>query len=128
MVRVTPIRRRPALLIFAVLCCTNGGAWAQGRPAPSEIVTLVVRPQGMFPRQVNVKAGPILFLTYNRSGFTNLSFELVRTDAPGIAPVRNTSLTRNQKAWRETITIRPGTYVMRAVERPAWSCQINVGP
>ena len=103
-------------------------AYAQSDPAarlpsPSQVVVLVLRPLGFQPDQIQIPAGRTFFSVHNRSGQANLSLQF---DREAGARLKAVELQRSKLAWRETVELTAGTYVLNVAGNSKWVCRITV--
>src|SRR5260370_27141751 len=94
------------------------------REVPRTVVVLV-RPNGMEPRQVQVPAGPLFLAAQNRSSARNLKLDL---DVEKGNRVREVALPAHKAVSEELYDLTPGTYLLTEANHPAWVCRIVVTP
>src|SRR6266542_2598897 len=111
------------LLVISVLSLTCGRAQApQGRPSqPNRVLVLVIRPQGFQPARVTLPASRIFFSVHNRTGLHETALQLDREAGDRLKTV---PLMKSKLAWRETVDLTPGVYVLSVQGRPQWTCRI----
>jgi hypothetical protein len=88
-------------------------------------VVILVRPNGMEPRQVQVPAGPLFLVTQNRSSARNLKFDL---DVEKGNRIREVDSPSHKAVSEEFYDLTPGTYLLTEATHPAWVCRIVVTP
>ena len=115
------------LLVISVLSLTCGRAQApQGRPSqPNRVLVLVIRPQGFQPARVTLPASRIFFSVHNRTGLHETALQLDREAGDRLKTV---PLMKSKLAWRETVDLTPGVYVLSVQGRPQWTCRITITP
>ena len=96
-----------------------------------ESVSVIVSPFGFVISKMSLPAGSYAFVVLNRSGYEDISIYLERmpgnnvTDAPSRQEFVDTvGATRARLVRNATLT--PGTYRLRAANRPTWLCAIHV--
>jgi hypothetical protein len=97
----------------------------QGRaiPAPPEIQveTLILKPGGFEPNELKRSAAPFLLTVNNRSRVFNLSFDLYREGGHKLHEMKGP---KGQVRFMKMIDLPPGTYLLKEVNHPGWTCRI----
>jgi hypothetical protein len=88
------------------------------------VLLVSLLPTGFEPAEVTFPAGQILLGVNNRTGISDLSFQL--TDDNG-RPVGEKRMVK-QKLWRKVIEPKSGRYVLHVVNHPSWRCEIIITP
>ena len=114
------INHRNAATIGTALAATTG---PQQTVESTDMQALLfeVRPFGFLAPEVTVSAGRYLIVLNNRTGRSDLTFQLERENDGRIfqSPA-------NSRDWKEQVTLQPGTYVLSEVNNPSWKCLIRV--
>jgi len=92
--------------------------------APSDAVLVSLLPTGFEPSEITHPAGKFLFGVNNRTGLSDLRFQLI--DESG-RPAGEKRMVK-EKVWRKLIEPKPGRYVLRVVGYPSWRCQLTITP
>jgi len=111
---------------------------AQGRkhrPVPGERVghderlasaKVILTPEGLVPRELEVPAGPVLLSFKKRVGVRKVELEL-RAEGRDDVVWR---VSMPEQAWKnsEIIRLRPGRYTLSIAGEPEWVCRVSVTP
>ena len=100
---------------------------AQGQPPPNQLETEIVTitPAGFEPAEITRAQGRFMLAIDNRSGLDEVDPYVERETVGRV----NVALSRKGKlAWRETIDLPPGHYVLRAANDESWRCAITITP
>jgi len=90
-------------------------------PLQAELVTIT--PAGFEPAEITRPPGKFLFAIDNRSGMDEVNLYLERETGGRV----NVPLSRRGKlAWRESLDLTPGTYLLRASHDESWHCRITI--
>jgi hypothetical protein len=85
---------------------------------------IVLRPTGFEPRQIRRPAGtPFLLAVDNQSLLPVVSLTL--SSSVGL-PVLNDSLPRERRIWSDIVNLPRGSYMLREISNPDWTCNIVV--
>ena len=96
---------------------TAGGKLDQG-------LTVVMSYGGFFVKRLDIKSGRVGMLIQNRSGLTNLTFQLTRDeDSAALLTSKHSAKQRDNILF---FSIKPGVYRLSVVEQPSWHCVLNV--
>ena len=80
-----------------------------------------LRPAGFTPVETTVVAGKYFLMLQNRSGLRDLAFTLARDNEGTVA-----SSNRQQRDWKATVQLAPGTYILREAGHDDWRAVIRV--
>jgi len=90
-------------------------------PLQAELVTITSA--GLEPAEITRPPGRFLFAIDNRSGMDEVDLYLERETGGRV----NVPLSRRGRlAWRETLDLTPGTYLLRASHDESWHCRITI--
>jgi hypothetical protein len=123
------------ILLLVLLLISGTLIWARWKPPEliqtqspqtqleTELVTIT--PAGFEPAQITRPQGRFMLAVDNRSGLDEVALYLERETVGRV----NIALSRKGKlAWRETIDLPPGHYVLRAANDESWRCAITISP
>jgi hypothetical protein len=85
----------------------------------SEPVTL--KTTGFEPKEFSRQASPFILSIHNRTSAFNLSFELLREDGHKLHDIKGP---KGQVHPMKLIDLPPGTYLLKEVNHPEWTCRI----
>ena len=87
----------------------------------AELITAT--PAGFEPAEITRPQGRFLLAIDNRSGLDEIDLYLERETGGRVnVPLRR----RGKLAWRETVDLPPGTYILRAANDESWRCRITL--
>jgi hypothetical protein len=92
--------------------------------APPGVLMVSLLPTGFEPSELTHPAGKILLGVNNRTGLSDLRFQL--TDENG-RPVGEKRMVK-EKIWRKVIEPKPGRYMLRVLGHPSWFCDVIITP
>ncbi len=116
------------------VCSTLVFAEAQSTtslPNRTEAISVIVSPFGFASSKMSLPAGSYAFVVLNRSGYEDITIYLERmpensiTDAPSRREFVDTAGATRARLVRNA-TLTPGTYRLRAANRPTWLSEIHV--
>jgi hypothetical protein len=90
--------------------------------APGEVVLINLTATGFEPDQITRPAGRFLFGVNNRSGLSDLTFQMVAESGSTTGQKRMIQ----EKLWRKVIEPQPGRYLLRVPGHPKWTCNITI--
>lgn len=88
------------------------------------VLLVSLLPTGFEPSEVTYPAGKILFGVNNRTGLSDLRFQL--TDETGKALGEKRMV--KERTWRRLIEPKPGRYELRVLGHPTWRCDVIITP
>lgn len=87
----------------------------------AELIT--VTPKGFDPPEIKRPAGQVFLLLENRSGASDLTFELNRIAG---SKLKEVNLKKGTLSWRPLVDLTPGDYALTEVNHPDWVCKITI--
>jgi hypothetical protein len=131
----SPSHRLKFLLLLVLLLVSATFIWARlkapdsapGQPEPNQLETEIVTitPTGFEPAQITRPQGRFMLAIDNRSGLDQVGLYLEREKEGRV----NVAFSRKGKlAWRDTLDIPPGVYILRAANDESWRCTISITP
>jgi hypothetical protein len=103
----------------------------QSDDGPLQAELLTVHSMGFDPAEITRPPGPFLLVVENRSGADLGALQLLPVDEssqqPG-APLLEVSIGKDEPNWSRRVDLPTGTYVLKQVDEPGWSCKITVTP
>ena len=93
-----------------------------GRQAMSDVVVTSLLPTGFEPAELTHPEGKFLFGVNNRTGLSDLTFQLVHES--GRQEGRKRVL--QERIWRKVIDLKPGRYLIQVTGHPEWQCQMTI--
>ena len=103
---------------------TEAASSPEQRPqAPVQAELVTITSAGFEPAEITRPPGRFLFAIDNRSGMDEVDLYLERETGGRV----NVPLSRRGRlAWRETLDLTPGTYLLRATNDERWICRITI--
>src|SRR5690242_3826281 len=90
-------------------------------PAVPQGLLFELSPAGFTPAETSVVAGKYFLMLQNRSGLRGLSFALARENEGNVA-----SSNQQQRDWKATVQLAPGTYILSEAGHDQWRAVIRV--
>lgn len=94
-------------------------------PAPPEITveTVTLTFDGFEPKELERPAGRFVFGVDNRTRIADISFELLRENGHEVHQLK---MTHGQLRLRKMLNLPAGSYTLRVVDHPEWTCSIEL--
>lgn len=92
------------------------------RKATSDVVIVCLLPTGFEPAELTHPEGKFLFGVNNRTGLSDVTFQLVHESGRRDEQKR----VLEEKIWRKVIEPKPGRYLLRVAGHPEWRCEITI--
>lgn len=100
-----------------------GSERTTGSQVPSaDVVIVSLFPTGFEPAEFTHPEGKFLFGVNNRTGLSDVTFQLVHESGRRDGQKR----VLEEKIWRKVIEPKPGRYVLRVAGHPEWRCEIMI--
>jgi hypothetical protein len=93
------------------------------QPARVEAELITILPTGFEPAQITRPSGKFLLAVENRSGISQIDFQLSAESGNRIVEV---SRTWERSDWSDVVNPPPGRYVLTERNHPAWQCVITI--
>lgn len=81
-----------------------------------------LRQNGFLPREITKPSGDFEFLIINASGEHDITLRLERERGEPVLPLTP----QRGRNLRKRITLSPGIYFLRVVDRPEWVCRLTI--
>jgi len=100
---------------------------ADQTPRLSNIVALPIglRMNGFAPAEIERPAGEFFISVTNLTDSPELDFRLDRENGERL---HSAKAPKEKRAWRQSVRLTPGTYLLTVRDHPEWSCRITITP
>ena len=96
-------------------------------PRLSNLVALPIalRMNGFAPAEIERPAGEFFISVTNLTDSPELDFRLDRENGERL---HSAKAPKEKRAWRQSVRLTPGTYLLTVLDHPEWSCRITITP
>lgn len=100
-------------------------------PNVLEPLAIMIRPEGIIPKSLQLPYGLYAVAVFNRSGIQEPTLELDRVsaksaDAAVLERSASGAAKKHTARWIQNVDLKKGIYRLRVAERPSWYCLLEV--
>jgi hypothetical protein len=95
-----------------------------GKPGQSmPVLVIVAHPHGFDQSALTIPTGQMLIIVTNQTRLNTIRLLLDPDSGPR---AKDVDVPRENRAWREYLSLDPGHYVLTEASHPSWRCEITV--